>query len=443
MVSLALGTKQPATHQAEDPPPFGKRFVIIGFAIIAAFSTLTGMWLVGAPIQGAVVATGVVNVASNVKTVQHLEGGIISEIFIQEGDRVAPGQVLIRLQSTASTAAANEIKAQWYDAKATEARLVAERDGKDSIDIPPELKGSGKLAADAVSGQESVFRTRQNLFREQLSLLQQATGSMAKEIEGFEGQVVAATRKLELIEEQLGDVRALYEKKLVVRTRLIDLEREKADVGGALSGYIASIGVTKQKMEETKFKIAELRASTTADIVEGLGETRAKIYEYKQKMAAADDVATRTAIRAPIGGTIVGVKVHTIGGVIAAGEPLMDIVPQEDNFVVVANVDPLDVDQVKVGLHATVWLSSVSKRYQQPMSGDVRTLSADRLIDPRTGQAFYSVRIVLRPESLKASPVALQAGMSTQVMIETGARSAWEYLSAPVYTAMGRALREQ
>ncbi|MES0032015.1 HlyD family type I secretion periplasmic adaptor subunit [Mesorhizobium sp. M0040] len=440
IASLALGTKHPGTQRAEDPPPFGRRLVISGFAIVAAFSTLTGMWLVAAPIQGAVLATGVVNVASNVKTVQHLEGGIISEILAQEGDRVSPGQVLIRLQNTASAAAANEIKAQWYEAKATEARLVAERDGKDSIEIPPELKASGKLAADAVSGQESVFRTRQNLFREQLSLLQQATGSMAKEIEGFEGQVVAATRKLELIEEQLGDVRSLYERKLVVRTRLVDLEREKADVGGALSGYVASIGATQQKMEETKFKIAELSASTTADIVETLGETRAKIYEYEQRMAAADDVATRTEIRAPIGGTIVGLKVHTNGGVVTAGEPLMDIVPQEDSFVVVANVDPLDVDQVKVGLHATVWLSAVNRRYQQPMSGDVRTLSADRLIDPRTGQGFYSVRIVLRPESLK--PGALQAGMGTQVMIETGARSAWEYLSAPVYAAMGRALRE-
>ncbi|MER8519435.1 HlyD family type I secretion periplasmic adaptor subunit [Mesorhizobium sp. M0644] len=440
IASLALGTKHPGTQRAEDPPPFGRRLVISGFAIVAAFSTLTGMWLVAAPIQGAVLATGVVNVASNVKTVQHLEGGIISEILAQEGDRVSPGQVLIRLQNTASAAAANEIKAQWYEAKATEARLVAERDGKDSIEIPPELKASGKLAADAVSGQESVFRTRQNLFREQLSLLQQATRSMAKEIEGFEGQAVAATRKLELIEEQLGDVRSLYERKLVVRTRLVDLEREKADVGGALSGYVASIGATQQKMEETKFKIAELSASTTADIVETLGETRAKIYEYEQRMAAADDVATRTEIRAPIGGTIVGLKVHTNGGVVTAGEPLMDIVPQEDSFVVVANVDPLDVDQVKVGLHATVWLSAVNRRYQQPMSGDVRTLSADRLIDPRTGQAFYSVRIVLRPESLK--PGALQAGMGTQVMIETGARSAWEYLSAPVYAAMGRALRE-
>ncbi|MER8959591.1 MULTISPECIES: HlyD family type I secretion periplasmic adaptor subunit [unclassified Mesorhizobium] len=440
IASLARDTERSGTQQAEDPPPFGRRLVISGFAIVAAFSTLTGMWLVAAPIQGAVLATGVVNVASNVKTVQHLEGGIISEILAQEGDRVSPGQVLIRLQNTASAAAANEIKAQWYEAKATEARLVAERDGKDSIEIPPELKASGKLAADAVSGQESVFRTRQNLFREQLSLLQQATGSMAKEIEGFEGQVVAATRKLELIEEQLGDVRSLYERKLVVRTRLVDLEREKADVGGALSGYVASIGATQQKMEETKFKIAELSASTTADIVETLGETRAKIYEYEQRMAAADDVATRTEIRAPIGGTIVGLKVHTNGGVVTAGEPLMDIVPQEDSFVVVANVDPLDVDQVKVGLHATVWLSAVNRRYQQPMTGDVRTLSADRLIDPRTGQAFYSVRIVLRPESLK--PGALQAGMGTQVMIETGARSAWEYLSAPVYAAMGRALRE-
>ncbi|MER8993604.1 HlyD family type I secretion periplasmic adaptor subunit [Mesorhizobium sp. M0074] len=440
IATLARDTEHSGTQQAEDPPPFGRRLVISGFAIVAAFSTLTGMWLVAAPIQGAVLATGVVNVASNVKTVQHLEGGIISEILAQEGDRVSPGQVLIRLQNTASAAAANEIKAQWYEAKATEARLVAERDGKDSIEIPPELKASGKLAADAVSGQESVFRTRQNLFREQLSLLQQATGSMAKEIEGFEGQVVAATRKLELIEEQLGDVRSLYERKLVVRTRLVDLEREKADVGGALSGYVASIGATQQKMEETKFKIAELSASTTADIVETLGETRAKIYEYEQRMAAADDVATRTEIRAPIGGTIVGLKVHTNGGVVTAGEPLMDIVPQEDSFVVVANVDPLDVDQVKVGLHATVWLSAVNRRYQQPMSGDVRTLSADRLIDPRTGQAFYSVRIVLRPESLK--PGALQAGMGTQVMIETGARSAWEYLSAPVYAAMGRALRE-
>ncbi|WP_274631319.1 HlyD family type I secretion periplasmic adaptor subunit [Arvimicrobium flavum] len=271
---------------------------------------------------------GVINVASNVKTVQHLEGGIVSEILVQEGTRVSPGQVLVRLQSTASTAAANEIKAQWYEAKATEARLLAERDGKDSIEVPSELSGQDSLAVDAISGQESIFRSRQNLFRERLSLLQQSTGSLAKEIEGFEGQVVAATRKLELIEEQLSDVRDLYGKKLVVRSRLIDLEREKADVKGALSGYVASIGSTKQKMEETKFKIAELTASTAAEIVEQLREARAKIYEYAQRMAAAEDVNTRTEIRAPIGGTIVGLKVHTNGGVIAAGEPLMDIVPK-------------------------------------------------------------------------------------------------------------------
>ncbi|TIM19002.1 MAG: HlyD family type I secretion periplasmic adaptor subunit [Mesorhizobium sp.] len=435
-VPLAVGVKQPG----DDPAPFGKSFIVLGFAIIAIFSTLTGMWLVAAPIQGAVLANGLVEVASNVKTVQHLEGGIVSEILVQEGDRVSPSQVLVRLQSTASTAAANEIKAQWYEAKATEARLIAERDGKGSIEISPELKEPG--AAEAVSGQESIFRTRQTLLRERLSLLQQTTGSLQKEIEGYEGQVAAATRKLELIEEQLGDVRALYEKKLVVRTRLTDLETEKADVGGDLSGYIASIGVARQKMEETKFKVAELSASTAADIVAELGVVRAKIYESAQRIAAADDVRTRTEIRAPIGGTIVGLKIHTIGGVIAAGDPLMDIVPLEDNFVVIANVDPLDVDQVKVGLHATIWLSAVGRRYQQPMNGDVRTLSADRLVDPRTGQAFYSARIVLTPESLKAPGVALQAGMSTQVMIETGARSAWEYLSAPVYAAMGRALRE-
>jgi HlyD family type I secretion membrane fusion protein len=436
-VPLAIGAKQPG----DDPAPFGKSFIVLGFAIFAIFSTLTGMWLVAAPIQGAVLANGLVEVASNVKTVQHLEGGIVSEILGQEGDRVSPNQVLVRLQSTASTVAANEIKAQWDEAKATEARLIAERDGKDSIEIPSELKEPGKLAAEAVSGQESVFRTRQTLLRERLSLRQQTTGSLQKEIEGYEGQVAAATRKLELIEEQLADVRALYEKKLVVRTRLIDLETEKADVGGDLSGYIASIGVARQKMEETKFKVAELNASTAADIVAELGVVRAKIYESAQRIAAADDVRTRTEIRASIGGTIAGLKIHTVGGVIAAGDPLMDIVPLEDNFVVIANVDPLDVDQVKVGLHATIWLSAVGRRYQQPMSGDVRTVSADRLVDPRTGQAFYAARIVLTPQSLKATPVALQAGMSTQVMIETGARSAWEYLSAPVYAAMGRALR--
>ncbi|MER8980562.1 HlyD family type I secretion periplasmic adaptor subunit [Mesorhizobium sp. M0510] len=435
--SPVIGTKQ----SGEDPAPFGRSFVILGFVIIAAFSTLTGMWLVAAPIQGAIVANGLVEVASNVKTVQHLEGGIVSEIMVQEGERVSPGQVLVRLQSTASTAAANEIKAQWYEAKAAEARLIAERDGKDSIEIPSELKEPGKLAADAISGQESIFRTRRTLLGERLSLLQQTTGSLQMEIKGFEGQVTAAAKKLELIEEQLTDVRALYEKKLVVRTRLIDLETEKADVGGSLSGYMASIGVARQKMEETKFKIAELNASTAADIVEELGVAHAKIYESAQRMAAADDVRMRTEIRAPMAGTIVGMKVHTIGGVIAAGDALMDIVPLEDNFVVIASIDPLDVDQVKVGLPATVWLSAVSRRYQRPMIGDVHTLSANTLIDSRTGRAFYSARIILSPQSLKAGP-ALQTGMGTQVMIATGARSAWEYLSAPVYAAMGRALRE-
>ncbi|RWB14355.1 MAG: HlyD family type I secretion periplasmic adaptor subunit [Mesorhizobium sp.] len=440
--SLALRNKGSDTPQTEDPAPFGKSLVVSGFAIIAAFSAVAGTWLAAAPIQGAVLAPGVVDVASNVKTIQHLEGGIISEILVNEGDRVSPGQALIRLQGTASTAAANEISAQWYEAKATEARLVAERDGKDTIEIPPELKQSGKQAMDAIAGQESIFRSRQALLRESLSVLQQIIASLQKEIEGYEGQVAAATQKVKVIEDQLSDVRALYEKKLVIRTRLTDLETEQADVSGALSGYIASIGVAKQKMEETKFKIAEFKASTATDIVEQLGLTRAKIYESAQKMAAANDVLARTEIRAPIGGTVVGLKVHTIGGVIAAGDQLMDIVPLDDSFVVLANVDPLDVDQVRAGLHATIWLSAVSKRYQQPMNGDIQTLSADRLIDSRTGQAYYSARIVLTPESLKAMPVALQAGMNTQVMIETGTRSAWEYLSAPVYAAMGRALRE-
>lgn len=426
-------------------PPFGFKLTISGFAIIALFCGTFSAWALIAPVESAVVAPGVVSVDSSVRTVQHLEGGIIEAILVREGDRVDAGEVLIRLQNTLPISALNEVQGQYFEARAAEARLVAERDGHDRIAFPPELRAKvgDQAVREAVEGQESIFRSRRSLLDERLTILQRTRGALESEIRGLEGQIHSSERQRELIEEELGSANQLMKQQLIQKPRVLALERQKAELDGAISASEAGIGTARQRIEEAELRMAELQASMANEVVEQLRDTRSKAYELGQRLAAARDVMGRTEIRSPIAGIVVGLDVHTAGGVIAAGQPLLNVVPIDDELVVQATLDPLDIDQVAVGLPATVWLSALNRRQQSPVEGQVQTVSADRLIDPRTGAAYYLARIRLDGESVERSAVPLQAGMSAEVMIRTGARTTWDYLTAPIARSLSRALREE
>lgn len=424
-------------------PPFGAGLVALGFAIVALFLGLIAGWSYLAPLESAVVAPGVVVADSHTKTVQHLEGGIIETIAVREGDSVKAGDLLLTLRDTMSASAVNEIRAQYVEATATVARLVAERDGAEAISLPQDLliRSSEQNVRDAIAGQESIFRSRRALLQQQLTLLDRTVAGLEIEIQGLEGQIEASNTRLSLIGEELVDALKLLSQGLTNRPRVLALQRQKAEIQGSIASYLASIGVAKQRIEETRLRSAELRAATVTEVVKSLDAIRTRAYELAQKLAAAEDVMQRTQIRSPIDGIIVTVKVHTIGGVIGAGEPLIDIVPNNDKLVLQVSIDALDIDQVKAGLPATIWLWAINRRSHAIMDGRLQVVSADRVVDPKTGSAYYSGRVQVDPSSSDAS-VPLQPGMSADVMIRTGARTPWEYLKAPIARFIGWGMRE-
>lgn len=430
-------------HNAERP--FGAALVLKGFAIIGIFLCGLAAWSFLAPIESAVVAPGVVSVDTNRKSVQHLEGGIVKAIEVREGDRVKAGQVLIRLQDTVGVSVFNQLQAQYIEARAITARLLAERDGRSEIVFPDELlaKAANEATRTAIAGQRSIFDSRRKLHAEKLAILDQRIAVFEEEIVGLKGQVKASKKQITLIEEEIAGVADLLAKKLIPKPRLLALKRRKAEIEGAISEYHASIARANEGIHESRLRMVELQALAVTEVVEQLRAVTARTYDLGQQLAAAEDVLSRTVIRSPIDGIVVGLEVYTLGGVVAAGQRLLDIVPSHEKLVVQASINPRDIDQVRVGLPAHVKLTALNRRSQTPIEGEVNTVSADRLTDPQTGSAYYLARIELRANSLGLMDVALQPGMSADVMIRTGARTPVEYLMAPISRYLGKALREK
>ena len=449
----------PISHQADVPnvipirspdwsetigPPFGAGLILLGIAIIAVFLGLAAGWSFLAPLESAVVAPGVIVVDSHVKTVQHLEGGIVQSIAVREGDKVKAGDLLITLQDTMPASALNEIRAQYIEARATVARLLAERDSADSINFPPDLlsRSSEQNVHEAIAGQQSIFQSRRTLVQQQLSILERTVSGLQMEIEGLEGQIKASKTSLSLIGEELNDLLKLLSKGLTDRPRVLALQRQEAEIEGAIANYLASIGAAQQRIEQARLQSAELQATGATEVVKTLDAVRTRAYELAQKLAAAEDVMQRTQIRSPTDGTIVTMNVHTIGGVISAGQPLMDIVPGGDKLIVQASIDALDIDQVHVGLPVTVWLWAINRRNRAALDGKLQMVSADRVVDPKTSSAYYVARVEINSSPSNTS-VELQPGMGADVMIRTGARTPWEYIKAPIARFIDWSLREK
>jgi membrane fusion protein, epimerase transport system len=280
------------------------------------------------------------------------------------------------------------------------------------------------------------------LFLDRIGILERTQEALEREIEGLQEQAGATERALVLAEEELLSAQHLSEQSLVTRPRVIALERDKAQLQGALGSYRASIGSAHQRIEEAKLRLSELRASSSTEIVEQLRDSRARAYELAQRLAAAQDVMSRTEVHAPISGEVVGMQIHTLGGVVGGGQPLLDIVPRGDRLIIHAMIDPLDIDSVSVGMPATVWVSAVNRRSSAALEGEVKVISADRLMDGQTGLPYYLARVELMPETLERAAVPIQQGMTVEVMIRTGTWTAWEYISAPIRRNLSRALRE-
>lgn len=414
--------------------PFGKRLPAVGAIVLAAFVAGVAIWSAAAPLEGAVIAPGVVSVESSVRLVQHLEGGIVSKILVREGDKVRRGQPLVTLTRTAVSSSLNELKAQYFDAVGTEARLIAERDNSARIRFPDELLANrgDPLVATAMRNQQDIFTSRRALVHQRRGMQDASLRSLEDDINGYESQAKSGRDRLQFLNEELRGMEQLLARGLVAKPRVLALRRDKADIEGWIARYQADAGSSRKKLQETRYQNAEQNTSVETDVLTQLRDVQARKYDLLQKLSTAEDAANRAEIRSPADGAVVGLKVHTIGGIVSPGEVLMTIVPANDELVIQANVDPKDIDEVKSGLPASVWLSTGNHRNEQPFEGRIATVSADRIADPKTGSAYYLARVVIDKAGLRGREITPQPGMGADVMIKTGARSPVEYVLGPL-----------
>lgn len=419
---------------------------IVGLVLILLFFGGFGTWAALAPLETAAIAPGRIVVESYSKVVQHLEGGIVGKILVTEGATVQEGDPVIVLDETQPGSQLGVVSSRLHHDMAREARLIAERDKLAKIPFPPDLlavASQNRDVAEILDAQRRIFLSRKESIESQTSILQQRIMQYREEIRGTEAEIVADAKQLNLIKEELSDVEFLVKKGLERRPRLLALQRQSADIEGSKARGQSAVARSKQAIAEAQLRIVDLTTQMNADVVKELREVQSEIADLTQQRRTAEDVLKRTIVRAPVSGTVVKLKFHTIGGVVAPREPLMEIVPEKDKLIVEAQVNPNDIDVVHIGLPAQVRLSAYSTRLTPTLEGHVEQLSADRLQDERTGAPYYSARVLITEGELeKLKNVKLYPGMPAEVMIIAGQRTPLSYLMRPLVDSFQRSMRE-
>ncbi len=426
--------------------PFNRQHIVAVLALVSLFWSVLAAWGSLAPIGGAVIASGIVGAETYRKAVQHLEGGIVRRIAIKEGSKVKAGDVLIELQDVASASSVERTATQYFEALAATSRLIAERDGLPALSFPTTLQEAGTLqrqASAAMSAQRRIFESRRSLHRQKLSVLDKKIERLGEEIKGLEGLIQSIEQQIALVDGVRRDAESLLEKQLMRKSRVAEISRQQAELTGKLSEARAQIGQNRQQMSELDLQKTELTESLQAEIAEELRQQQAKAFELAPTLETAQDVQTRSKVRAPIDGTVVGLQVHSREGVIAKGQMLMEIIPDSDNLVVDASIRPEDISEIHTGLPAQVLLRTPSRRSNQPIPGHVESLSADRLVDKVTSRPYYLARIKIDANAMTSADARIIAGMSADVFIQLDDRTVLEYLAAPLLRSFNRGMRER
>lgn len=426
--------------------PDWRRPARIGYAVIIFTFGILGGWSAVAKLDSAIIAPGVVTVESNRKTVQHFEGGIVREILVREGQHVSQGEVLFRLDTTQSQANFDNQRAQLDYNLATEARLLAERDGADSITFPDELKRRSEEphVARAMADQLNQFKERRASLSEQIGVLQSKIDQYKNEIDGLTAERTAGQSELDYIEQELKDLLYLQEKNLVPKSRVLALERDKSKTEGVIGHTTAEIAKAENNVHEAQLQMQQLREKFLEDVAGAILDVRQKASELRQKLTTATDVLKRVEVIAPKSGVVQNLKVFTLGGVLKAGEPLLDIVPEHDELIVQAHVSPLDINKVAPGMNAEIRLPSFHGDMLPVMTGRIDSVSRDRIMDEQAKEPFFLAQILVDDKSIPASVrERLTAGMPAEIILPTGERTVLNYLVGPLEDRMRGAMRER
>jgi HlyD family secretion protein len=405
-----------------------------------------GAWSAVAPLESAAIAIGSVEAETSRKIVQHLEGGIVTKILVKDGDVVKAGQSLIQLDDTKARATAQALRGQLQEVQAREARLLAERDGRDTIQFPLALRQASEkdlALADVLAGQRRIFDSRRQLYHSQFAILAQRRQQISRQMLGLRYQVNAAEKRADIIRKEMESIVPLVAKGVIAQPRKLSLEREQAEIEGRRGQAQEEMARAEQGVGEANAQILKLHSDRDAEIAQSLREAQALIFQLSERSEAAEDVLARTLVRAPEDGIVTDLRIRTPGGVVAEGQPLLDLVPKHDRLIVTAQVRPDDIDVVHPGLPAQVRLMPYKHRRVPPVQGTLTYVSADRMIDKATERSYYTARIRLDEASLAALPgIEMMAGMPVEVLIKTGKFTAAGYMMRPVMNSFDRAFRE-
>jgi HlyD family secretion protein len=418
---------------------------LAGNLLILCFVLGLGTWSGFAPLESAAVASGVVESESSRKTIQHLEGGIIRKILVADGDAVRAGQTLISLEDTKARAEVQSLQGQLWDATAREARLQAEQHGQERVSFPAKLvtmQNESPPVAAVLAAQQGIFETRRQVFQSQAAVNREKRSQVEKEIEGLRAQESAASRRVEIVREEAATVAMLVDKGLERRPRLLNLQREMADIEGRRGEIVAQISRAGQVINESEATLLKLESDRQNEIAQSLREAQNQIFQIRERLQAADDQLLRTAVRAPEDGVVTELRIHTLGGVIGAGAPLMDLVPSQDRLIVTARVRPEDIDVVRPGLSADINLLPYNQRRVPRIQGTVTHVSADRLVDRRTDQPYYAAKIRVHQRIAGIDGVQIIPGMPAQVFIKTGRGTVAFYALRPLLDSFNNAFHE-
>jgi HlyD family type I secretion membrane fusion protein len=417
--------------------------IIAGLLIILLGVGGVVLWSAFAEVSSATIAGGVVAPTGGRKTVQHLEGGIVRDILVENGDRVRSGQVLMRLDKTRALATVDVLESRYVTALAQEARLVAERDGLKDVPYPQRIaqRPDGEKIIEA---QERVFEARRNSIDGQVGILGQRIEELKREIGGVESERDAAYSQFQIIQEEIDGVRPLVEQGYARKPRLLALERGSAEIEGRIGRLTADIARAEQQIQEARLSIQQLRTERLNQVVDELRSVQQEISELNERLRAAQDVLDRHDLQAPINGTVTGLEYQTSGAVIPAGGKVLEIVPDGADMVVLARIRPEDIDNVRVGLPVRFRLTALSRRTSPTFHGKVAYVSPDQIVDPQNNRAYFDARISVDAESIQtAGPEQLRPGTPAEVEIITGDRTVLEYVLTPFTRALQRGLREQ
>ncbi|PCJ27751.1 MAG: hemolysin secretion protein D [SAR86 cluster bacterium] len=415
----------------------------VGLVLLFLIFGVFGIWATIAPLDSNAHATGTVTVKSYKKIVQHLEGGIISEISVKNGDFVSEGQALLTLDNTQPLAQLEIANATFAALATLEARLTAERDNLDAIAYSPELLNSEFDTAIEISAQNQIFQARKTAQKGSVDVLEQRIEQLQSIVLGQKALKISKERLAGSYLEELEDVKALLADGFSDITHLRNAERSHESLRGEAAELTASIASTEIQIGETRLQILQQKNEFRNDVIGQLADTQTRLKDSRERVNALKDVVARTVIRAPVDGVVNGMQFHTVSGVIAPATTIAEIVPQFEDLIIEAKVSPLDIDRVFEGQKAMIRFSTFSSKTVPTLFGSVLSLSADAFIDEFTGMSYYLARIEVSPQGMEdLGNLSLVPGMPAEVFINSGSRTFLQYIYKPLSNSLARSMNE-